>query len=78
VSTISPATITILVGKTWFPNTLAQAFMPSLQLSFYIGAAISFIAALLSALRGAVYINEYEAEKIEVRPPPKRSFMRRK
>ena len=78
VSTISPATIAILVGKTWFPDTLAQAFMPSLQVSFYIGAAISCIAALLSALRGAVYINEYEAERIEVRPPPKRSFMRRK
>jgi EmrB/QacA subfamily drug resistance transporter len=78
VSTISPATIAILTGKTWFPTTLAQAFMPSLQLSFYIGAAISFVAAILSALRGAVYINEYEAETIEVRPPPKRSFMKRK
>jgi EmrB/QacA subfamily drug resistance transporter len=78
VSTISPGTIAILTGKTWFPTTLAQAFMPSLRLSFYIGAVISFIAAILSALRGAVYINEYEAETIEVRPPPKRSFMKRK
>jgi EmrB/QacA subfamily drug resistance transporter len=78
VSAISPATIAILTGKTWFPTTLAQAFMPSLRLSFYIGAAISFVAAILSALRGAVYINEYEAERIEVRPPPKRSFMKRK
>jgi hypothetical protein len=78
VSTISPATIAILTGKTWFPTTLAQAFMPSLQLSFYIGAGISLVAAVLSALRGAVYINEYEAETIKVRQPPKRSFIKRK
>jgi len=36
VAALSPATIATLTGTTWFLNTLAQAFMPSLCLSFYI------------------------------------------
>jgi len=52
VAGISPETITTLTGTTWFPTTLAQAFMPSLRISFYIGALLSIIAAILSAIGG--------------------------
>ena len=52
LASVAPATLAYLTGAVWFPTTLAQAFMPSLALSFYIGAGISFIAALLCALRG--------------------------
>jgi O-antigen ligase len=52
-----------LTGTTWFPSTLANAFIPSLRTSFYIGALLSAIAAILSALRGEKYIHEHEVLK---------------
>lgn len=58
IATISPETIKILTGTTWFPTTLAQAFMPSLRLSFYIGAILSMTATVLSAMRGTTYMYE--------------------
>ncbi|PAV13203.1 MFS transporter [Methanosarcina spelaei] len=64
-ATISPETISILTGTTWFPTTLAQAFMPSLHLSFYIGAILSIIATVLSAMRGPTHmINEETSENL--------------
>lgn len=61
---IAPASLAILTGEIWFPTTLAQAFMPSLALSFYIGAGISFVAALLCVMRGEKYVQELDgAEK---------------
>jgi len=60
LATVAPATLAILTGVVWFPTTLAQAFMPSLALSFYIGAGISFVAALLSAMRGDKYVEEID------------------
>jgi EmrB/QacA subfamily drug resistance transporter len=59
VASLSQATIATLTGITWFPTTLAQAFMPSLGASFYFGAVISLAAAALSALRGPQ--DRYEA-----------------
>jgi hypothetical protein len=52
-----------LTGTTWFPSTLANAFLPSLRTSFYIGAIFCIIAAILSALRGEKYIHEHEVLK---------------
>jgi MFS family permease len=60
VAAIGPATIATLTGITWFPVTLAHAFMPSLGLSFIIGAAISLVGALLSAMRGPRYVHELD------------------
>ena len=58
--------------EIWFPTTLAQAFMPSLALSFYIGAGISFVAALLCLMRGEKYVQEVDGAdkdgKIETEP----------
>lgn len=62
---IPPATQTTLEGTTWFPQTFATAFMPSLRISFYIGAALSLGAAILSALRGENYIHDDEPEIIK-------------
>lgn len=63
VAAIPASTLSILTGTTWFPSTLADAFLPSLQTSFYIGALFCAIAAVLSALRGEKYIHEIEMLK---------------
>ena len=60
VASIPSGTLTTLTGTTWFPSTLAEAFMPALRLSFYIGAAFCAVAAILSALRGANYVHEMQ------------------
>jgi EmrB/QacA subfamily drug resistance transporter len=62
VSSIPAQTVAVLEGSTWFPHTLADAFMPSLRISFYIGAVLCTIAAILSAMRGERYIHEMHAE----------------
>jgi MFS family permease len=59
---IAPATLVTLTGVTWFPTTLATAFMPSLALTFYVGALISLISAVLCALRGRKYVHEIDGE----------------
>ena len=67
LSTIPQQTITALTSSTWFPQTLSDAFMPSLRLSFYVGAILTVIAAILSAMRGERYVhgdNEKTAEKL--------------
>jgi EmrB/QacA subfamily drug resistance transporter len=58
VAGISPATMTTLTGTTWFPTTLANAFMPSLRISFYLGALLSLIAAVLASLTGSRFVHE--------------------
>jgi len=58
VAGISNSTMTTLTGITWFPTTLAHAFMPSLRISFYIGALLSIIAAILSSLTGSRFVHE--------------------
>ena len=58
VSAIPQSVVNTLTGQTWFPQTLQQAFMPSLQISFIIGAILSAIAAILSAMRGEKYVHE--------------------
>ncbi|MGA2677594.1 MAG: MFS transporter [Methanobacterium sp.] len=58
VAHIPHSTLNTLTGITWFPSTLQNAFIPSLRISFYVGAIISAIATILSALRGGKYIHE--------------------
>ncbi|MGB9937059.1 MAG: MFS transporter [Methanobacterium sp.] len=65
VASIPQGTVTTITGNTWFPQTLAAAFMPALRLSFYIGAAICTVAAILSALRGANYVHEMQVVEAE-------------
>ncbi len=63
VAHIPQSTLNTLTGTTWFPTTLENAFIPSLRTSFYIGAVLSAIAAILSVLRGEKYIHEHEELK---------------
>jgi MFS family permease len=63
VAAIPKTTLNTLTGTTWFPSTLANAFIPSLRISFIIGAVFCAIAAILSALRGEKYIHEHEELK---------------
>ena len=73
IAFIPHSTFTTLTGTTWFPSTLAIAFMPALQTSFYIGAFLCGIAVILSALRGKNYIHEEEIieDKFETESPLK-------
>jgi hypothetical protein len=47
-------------------TTLALAFMPSLRISFYIGALLSIIAAILASMAGTRIVRE-----IHVKPKEK-------
>ncbi len=49
---IPAATKTLLLGNTFFPNAIAPAFISALRIAFYVGAALSAIAAVTSSLRG--------------------------
>jgi MFS family permease len=66
-SAIPSSALNVLTGKHWFPTVIASPFMQALSVSFYIGAAISLVAAVSSALRGRVYI--YDANR-EVEQQP--------
>ncbi|MGA2665674.1 MAG: hypothetical protein ABSF83_12100, partial [Nitrososphaerales archaeon] len=52
VGQIPPSTVSFLEGQTFFPNAIAPAFISSLDLAFYFGAALSIAAAVASLLRG--------------------------
>jgi EmrB/QacA subfamily drug resistance transporter len=65
VSLIPASIMATLEGNIWFPTTLAQAFMPALQISFLFGAVLSAIAAVLSWMRGEKYIHEDHAKAAE-------------
>ena len=65
VSSIPQGTLTVLTGTTWFPQTLAEAFMPALRMSFYIGAAFCAIGAVLSGLRGANYVHKMQVVDVK-------------
>lgn len=63
INSLSNNTLAMLEGKHWFPTAIAHPFMSSLALSFYIAAALSFIAAIASVLRGRAYIYGLVTEK---------------
>ena len=63
VASIPASTLSTLTGTTWFPSTFATAFMPSLQISLYMGALLTGTAAVLSALRGDKYVHKNEEAK---------------
>jgi MFS family permease len=52
VASIPAATKALLVSNTFFPNAIEPAFISALRVAFYIGAILSLIAAVTSALRG--------------------------
>ncbi len=64
LSNIAPGTLATLYGKYWFPHALAPAFMGALRMSFYVGAGILVLAAVLSAIRGKRYIHGENNEDV--------------
>jgi len=66
LSSIPQNVLAVLQSHDWFPRTLADAFMPSLRISFIIGAILSGIAAVLSAMRGEKYVHEVHGVKDQV------------
>ncbi len=69
VAQIPPSTLTFLEGQTFFPTAIAPAFISALDLSFYIGAALSVAAAVASLLRGKKYIYRVEEQGAPIPPP---------
>ncbi|MHB2036458.1 MAG: MFS transporter [Nitrososphaerales archaeon] len=61
INSLSANTLSTLEGKHWFPAVIASPFMSALALSFYIAAALSFVAAIASVLRGGAYIHGLQA-----------------
>lgn len=50
--------VTTLTSSYWFPQTLQLAFMPALRITFRVGALLTGIAAVLSAMRGQRYVHD--------------------
>ena len=48
---ISFSAYTTMTARAWFPTIFAPAFMKSLHIVFYVGAAIVFIGAIVSIFR---------------------------
>ncbi|BDC17333.1 MFS transporter [Acidianus sp. HS-5] len=63
LSTIPPSAIATMEQRTWFPTAIAPAFMSALRDAFYVGAIMSFIAAITSALRGRIQIADLEGDR---------------
>jgi MFS family permease len=70
VASIPSSTLTYITGNVFFPTAISSPFMVALREAFYIGAAMSFVAAICSALRGKRYING-EAQPEEKKPTEK-------
>ena len=51
-SSLSPATLAVLHEPTFFPMAIATPFMSALTIAFFIAAALCFLAAVFSAMRG--------------------------
>ena len=60
VKQIPQSTLAYLEGQTFFPNSIAPAFISALDLAFYIGAGLSLAAAVASLLRGRTYVHSEE------------------
>jgi EmrB/QacA subfamily drug resistance transporter len=57
-ASLSASAVHSMLSNTWFPLALAPAVMHSLDYSFYIGAALSAVAAVLSLLRGKRFLHQ--------------------
>ena len=66
---ISPSAYATMTARTWFPTIFAPAFMHSLHIVFYVGAAIVFVGALVSIFREPLRKPKAEkADKLETKP----------
>ena len=69
VSGIPSSAIATITARTWFPTIFAPAFIKSLHIVFYVGAAIVFVGALVSIFREPLRKSKSEnADKTETKP----------
>jgi MFS family permease len=57
LASLGPARAHYLVGRSFFPKLIAPAFASGLHLAFDFAAGTSFVAAVLSWMRGSRYIH---------------------
>lgn len=57
LSTIPSSNQAVIFGNRFFPNLISLPFMDGLRIVFIIAAIISFVAMVVSALRGPKYIH---------------------
>ncbi|HXX73246.1 MAG TPA: MFS transporter, partial [Candidatus Acidoferrales bacterium] len=82
-SSLSTQSISILTSKTWFPTSIAPAFMSALGVAFYFNAGLAILAAAASALRGKRFIYKTQplpgpqSIKIPVSTPPEETRARK-
>jgi EmrB/QacA subfamily drug resistance transporter len=69
LSALSPAARAHLLGHGFFPNLIASPFMDGLRDAFYVSAAMAFIGAIASLLRGKQYIHGHSESTESVVPP---------
>ena len=60
-----------LISKEFFPKLISKPFVSSMRVVFIIGAAVAFVAALFSVLRGKRYIYDGKARDSTYRINPK-------
>ncbi len=56
LATLSPANVAALTGKNFFPQLISQPFHDGLVVVFIAAAAMSFIGAIVSLLRGKRFV----------------------
>ncbi len=70
---LPPASRTVVVGRTFFPDLIAKPFMHALAVVFLFAMIMSLVAALASLLRGPHFIYQEESAN----PPSARMNPRR-
>jgi MFS family permease len=64
LSHLSHAARLHLLGRSFFPGLIASPFMEGLRDAFYVSAAVSFGAAIASAMRGKQYIHDLHVAQL--------------
>lgn len=64
-ASLSTTAINVMTARSWFSYALAPAVMQALRDSFYIGALLSGVAAVLSALRGKRYVHHVAPGEVD-------------
>jgi MFS family permease len=56
LSSLPIANQNTILGTTFFPNLISQPFIISMRMVFYLGAMLTFMAAIFSIFRGERYV----------------------
>ncbi len=56
MSSLPQATQQILLGTSFFPQAISPAVMSALHITFWVSAALSLVAAVISWMRGGKYV----------------------